>query len=84
MFWYYHFVKSFPQFIMIHTVEGFGAVNETGIDVFVEVPSFLYDPVNVTNLISGSPSFSKSNLDTWKGLIQIMLKSACKILSMTL
>ena len=61
---------------MIHTVEGFGAINETEIDVFLKSPSFLYDPVNVTNLISGSPSFSKSNLDTWKVLIHTMLKSS--------
>ena len=48
--------------------------NETEIDVFLEFPSFLYDPVNVGNLISGSSSFSKPSLDIWKLLVHIMLK----------
>ena len=59
---------------MIHTVKGFGIVDETEIDVFLEFPSFLYDPVNVGNLISGSSSFSESRLDIWKFLVHIMLK----------
>ena len=59
MVWYSHPFNSFPQFIMIHTVKGFGVVSETEIDVFLEFPSFLYDPMNVGNLISGSSSFSK-------------------------
>ena len=48
--------------------------NETEIDVFLEFPSFLYDPVNVGNLISGSSSFSKPSLDIWKFLVCIILK----------
>ena len=60
---YFHLFKSFPQFIMIYTVKGFGVVDETEEDVFLEFPSFLNDPVNVGNLISGSSSFSKSSLD---------------------
>ena len=63
MVWYFHLFKSFPQFIMIHTVKGFDTFNETEVHVFLEFPSFLYDPVNVGNLISGSSSFSKSSLD---------------------
>ena len=59
---------------MIHTVKGFGIVSKTEIDVFLEVLSFLYDPVNVGNLISDSSSFSKSSLDIWKFLVCIMLK----------
>ena len=59
---------------MIHTVKGFGVVDETEVDVFLEFPSFLYDPVNVGNLISGSSSFSESRLDIWKFLVHIMLK----------
>ena len=74
MAWYSHLFKSFPQFIMIHTVKGFGIADETEIDVFLEFPSFLYDPVNVGNLISSFSSFSKPSLDIWKFLIQIMLK----------
>ena len=59
---------------MIHTVKGFGVVDETEIDVFLEFPSFFYDPVNVGNLISSFSSFSKPSLDIWKFLVQIMLK----------
>ena len=51
---------------MIHTVKGFGIVDETEIDVFLEFPSFLYDSVNVGNLISGFSFFSKPSLDIWK------------------
>ena len=74
MVWYPHLFRSFPQFIMIHTLKGFDVVDETEVDVFLEFPSFLYDPVNVGNLISGSSSFSKSSLDIWKLLVSIMLK----------
>ena len=59
---------------MIHTVKGFGVVNETEINVSLESPSFLCDPVNVGNLISGSSSFTKPSLDIWKFLVHIMLK----------
>ena len=59
---------------MIHTVEGFGIVDETEVDVFLEFPSFLYDSANVGNLISGSSSFSKPSLNIWKFLVCIMLK----------
>ena len=59
---------------MIHTVKGFSIVHETEVDVFLEFPSFLYDPANVGNFISGSSSFSKSRLDIWKFLVRIMLK----------
>ena len=51
---YSHLFKSFPQFVMIHTVKGISIVNETEVDVFLEFPSFLYDPANVGNLISSS------------------------------
>ena len=74
MVWYSHLFKSFPQFVMIHTVKGFGVVDETEVDVFLEFPCFLYDPVNVDNLISGSSSFSKPSLDVWKFLVHVMLK----------
>ena len=53
MVWYSHLLKNFPQFVMIHTVKGFSILNETAVDVFLEFPCFLYDPVNVGNLISG-------------------------------
>ena len=57
---------------MIHTVKGFSIVNEA--DVFLESPCFLYDPMNVGNLISGSSAFSKPSLYMWKFLVHILLK----------
>ena len=63
MVWYFHLFKNFPQVIVIHTVKGFGIVNEAEVDVFPEFPCFLYDPVNVGNLISGSSAFSKSSVN---------------------
>ena len=74
MVWYSYCFKSFPQFIMIHTVKGFGVVDETEVDVFLEFPSFLYNLANVGNLSSGASAFSKPNLDIWKLLVHIMLK----------
>ena len=47
--WYSHLLKNFPQFVVIHTVKGFSIVNEAEVDVFMEFPYFLYDPVNVSN-----------------------------------
>ena len=55
---YFHLFKSFPQFIMIHTVKGFSVVKEAGIDVFLEFPCFLYDPANVGNLNQRNSSSS--------------------------
>ena len=74
MVWYSHLFKSFPPFVMIHTVKRFGIVNETEIDVFLEFPSFLCDPASVGNLISGSSSFSEPSMDIWKFLVHIMPK----------
>ena len=62
MVWYSNFFKSFPQFI-IHTVKGFGIVNKTEIDVFLELLCFFDDPADVGNLISGSSVFAKPSLD---------------------
>ena len=63
---------------MIHTVKGFGVVNETEEDIFLKFPSFLYDPAIVGNLISGSSSFSKPSLDISKFLVHITLKPSLK------
>ena len=57
--WYSHPFKNFPQFIVIHTVKGFGVVNKAEIDVFLELSCFFHDPADVGNLISGSSAFSK-------------------------
>ena len=59
---------------MIHKIKGFSVISETEVDVFLEFPCFLYDPMNVGNLISGSSFFSKPSLDIWKFLVCIMLK----------
>ena len=61
--WYSHLVKKFPQFVVIHTVKGFGIVNNAEVYVFLEL-SFFDDPVDVGNLISRSSAFSKSSLNT--------------------
>ena len=72
--WYSHLLKNFPQFIVIHTVKGFGIVNKAEVDVFLELSCFFDDPVDVGNLISGSSAFSKSNLNIWKFTVHILLK----------
>ena len=71
MVWYSHLLKNFPQFVVIHIVKGFDIVNETEVDVFLELSCFFDDPRDVGNLISGSSAFSKSSLNIWKfsGLI---------------
>ena len=61
--WYSHLFQNFPQFIVIHTVRGFGLVNKAEIDVFLELSRFFYDPADVGNLISGSSAFSKTSLN---------------------
>ena len=71
---YSHPSKRFLQFIIVHTLKGFDIVDETEVGVFLEFPSFLYDPVNTGNLISGPSSFSKPSLDIWTFLVCIMLK----------
>ena len=78
MVWYFHLLKNFPQFVVIHTVKGFGIVNETEVDAFLEFPCFFYDPTDIGNLISGSSAFSKSSLYIWKFLVHAVLKSSLK------
>ena len=72
--WYSHLLKNFPQFVVIHTVEGFSVVNEAEVNVFLEFPWFFYDPMDVDNLISGSFAFSKSSLYIWKLSVHVLLK----------
>ena len=55
--WYSGLFKYFPQFVVIHTVKGFSAVNEAEVDAFLEVSCFFYDPADVGSLISGSSAF---------------------------
>ena len=72
--WYSHLFQNFPQFIVIHTVKGFGVVNKAEVDVFLELSCFFDDPVDVGNLISGSSAFSKSSLNTWKFMVHVLLE----------
>ena len=76
--WYSHLLKNFPQFVLIHTVKGFGVVNEREVDVFLEFSHFSYGPMDVGNLISGSSAFSKSSLYIWKFSVHILLKLSLK------
>ena len=69
-----HPFQNFPQFIVIHTVKGFGIVSKAEIDVFLEFSFFFCDPADVGNLISGSSAFSKSSLNIWKFMVHILLK----------
>ena len=66
MVWYSHLFQNFPQFVVVHTVKGFGIVNKVEIDVFLDLSCFLDDPADVGNLISGSSGFSKTSLNIWK------------------
>ena len=74
MVWYSHLFKSFPHFVVIHTVKVFGIVNKAEVDVFLELSCFFDDPLDVGNLISGSSAFSKSSLNIWKFSFHILLK----------
>ena len=73
MVWYSHLLKNFPQFVVNHTVKGFGIVSKA-VDVFLELSCFFDDPVDVGNLISGSSAFSKTSLNFWKFMVQVLLK----------
>ena len=74
MVWYHHLFKNFPQFIVIHTVKGFGIVNKAEVDIFLEFSCFFCDPTDVGNLISGSSAFSKTSLNIWKFTVHVLLK----------
>ena len=78
MVWYSYLLKNFPQFVVIHTVKGFGIVKKAELDVFLELSYFFDDPTDVGNLISGSSAFSKSSLYIWKFSVHILLKSSLK------
>ena len=72
--WYSHLFQNFPQFIVIHTVKGFGIVNKAEIDIFLELSCFFDDPADVGNLISGSSAFLKTSLNIWKFTVHVLLK----------
>ena len=74
MVWYSHLLKNFPQFVVIHTVKGFGVVSKAEVDVFLELSCFFEDPADVGSLISDSSTFSKTSLNIWKFTVHILLK----------
>ena len=65
MGWYSHLFQNFPQFIVIHTVKGFGVVNKAEVDVFLELSCFFHDPADVGKLISSSSAFAKTILEKY-------------------
>ena len=77
MVWYSHLFQNFPQFIVVHTIKGFGIKafgNKAEMDVFLELSCFFDDPADVGNLISGSFAFSKTSLNNWKFTVHVLLK----------
>ena len=74
MVWYSHLFRDFPQFVVIDTVTGISVFNEAEVDFFLEFPCFFCDPMDVGNLISGSPDFPKSSLNIWKFSVHVLLK----------
>ena len=74
MVWYSHLFKYFPQFVVIHTVKGFGVVNKAEVDVFLEVSCFFCDLMEVGNLVSSFSALSKTSLTIWKFTVHVLLK----------
>ena len=74
MVWYSHLFKNFSQFIVIHTVKGFGIVNKAEVGIFLELSCFFDDAVDVGNSISGSSAFCKTSLNIWKFMVHVLLK----------
>ena len=74
MVWYSHLFQNFPQFVVIHTVKGFGVVNKAEIDVFLELSCFFDDSTDVGDLIPGSSASSKTSLNIWKFMVHVLLK----------
>ena len=82
--WYSHLFQNFPQFVMIHTVKGFGIVNKAAVDIFPDLSCFFDDPMDAGNLISGSSAFSKTSLNIWNFPVHVLLKPGLRILSISL
>ena len=66
------------QFVVIHIVKGVTIVNDTEVEFFLEFSYFLYGPINISILSSGSSAFLKSISYIWKFSVQVQLKSTLK------
>ena len=82
--WYSHLMKNFPQFIVIHTVKGFSIINEAEVDISLEFCSFLYDPMDIGNLISGFSAFLNPAYTSGSSWFTYCWRLAWRILSITL
>ena len=82
--WYSHLFQNFSQFVVIHTVKGFGIVNKAKVGVFLELSCFFFDPTDVGNLISGSSAFSASGLNMCKFTVDVLLKPGLENFEITL
>ena len=74
--WYSYLLKNFPQFVVIYTVKGFDIINKAEVGVFLEFACFICDPLDVSNLISGSSALFQSSLNIWRFTVHILLKPA--------
>ena len=74
MVWYSHLLNNFPEFVVVHTVKGFGIVNKAEVGIFLELSCILNDPEDVGNLNSGSSAFYKYCLNIWKFMVHVLLK----------
>ena len=75
MAWYSHLFQNIPQFIVVHTVKGFGIVSKAEVNGFMELSCFFDDPKIVGILISGFSVFSKSSLNFWSFMVHILLEA---------
>ena len=76
--WYSHRLKNFPQFVVMHTVKGFGIISKAEVDIFLKLSCFYCDPTDVGSLVSGSSNFSKSSLNIWKFMVLLLLTPVLK------
>ena len=83
MVWYSHLLQNFPQFIVSHTVKGFGIVNKAEIDVFLKLSCFFDDPADVGNLISGSSAGYpiEREVNFYNFLINCLIRISSKLCS---
>ena len=73
MVWYSHFLKNFPEFVVIHRAKVFDIINKE-VDIFLELSCFFNDSTDVGNLTSDSFAFSKFSLNIWKFMVHVLLK----------